>query len=382
VPIAFEPHANYRALMDPTREPTRIHESLLGRIALSRDELLYRLAASMLGLARIPKALRWLALPLALGLTHIAFEPSAHAASTKKAKKSKKKQPTGGSMDDNAGKDTDVGGTAPGTTDSKTAAPEEAPPEEPKKPKPGETPAENVKLEEVDDTPAEVKEEGPPSPFSLNWLSISVQQNLLIYGDVKGVCPSIDDNGVEHDGAAGYSCRDASGAHRGAVYAGGGNEVHGGVGLADLRFLIGYDRVLGQNITLGARVGIAILQSPAVTGTQAPMPVHGEARFGYYFGESPFMNKGFRPYVLGAVGFAEIDGKVSVTYYKDHVGYQNGQAGTLDVWRKTGPWFVAANAGLSYPFGDFAVNLDLRMAFLFPYIGFAPAATLGLGYGF
>lgn len=341
----------------------------------------------MLGLARIPIALRWLAFPVALGLTHVAFEPSAHATttktSTKKSKKSKKKQPTGGSMDDNAGKDTDVGGTAPGTTDSKTTEAEAPPPEVQKKPKPGEVEAENVKLEEVDDTPAEVKEaEGPPSPFSLNWLTLSVQQNFLIYGNTPGVCPSVDDNGVEHPGAAGYSCRDSSGRHRGDVYAGGGNEVHGGFGLADLRFTLGYDRVLGQNFMLGARIGIAILQSPAVQGTDAPMPVHGEARFAYYFGESPFMHKGLRPYVVGAAGFAEIDGKVSVVYYKDHVAYQNNQAGTLEVWRKTGPWFVAANAGVSYPFGDFAVNFDVRMAFLFPYVGFAPAATLGLGYGF
>lgn len=339
----------------------------------------------MLGLSRNPRALRWLALPLVLGLSHVAFESVADATtkSTTSAKKSKKKkQPTGGSMDDNAGHDTDVGGTAPGTTDSKAADTGEPPPnpEADNQAKPPPPPPPEVKLEEVDDAPPE--KPSAPSPFSLNWLSISVQQNLMIYGSVQGVCPSIDDMGVEHPGAAGYSCRDAGGLHRGAVYAGGGNQVHGGLGLADLRFLIGYDRVIGQNFTLGARVGIAILQSPAVTGTQAPMPVHAEARLGYFFGESPFMNRGFRPYVALATGLAEIDGKVSVVYYKDHVGYQNNQQGTLDVWRKTGSWFVAANAGLSYPFGDFAVNLDLRMSFLFPYVGFAPAAILGLGYGF
>jgi hypothetical protein len=336
----------------------------------------------MLGLARTPRALRWLAFPLALSFTHGVLQHPAEAA-PKKAKKSKKKQPTGGSMDDNAGKDSDVGGTAPGTTDSKSTESEPEPTTiEQKKPKPSETQAENVQLEEVDDTPPEVKESGPPSPFSLNWVTINVQQNLLIYGNVQGVCPSVDANGKEYAGAAGYSCRDASGIHRGAVYSGAGNQVHGGIGLADLRFTLGYDRVLGQNFTLGLRAGFAILQSPAVTGTQAPMPFHGEARFAYFFGESPFMNRGLRPYVAAAAGLAEIDGKVSVVYYKDHVGYENNQQGTLDVWRKTGPWFLAADAGLSYPFGDFAVNLDLRMSFLFPYIGFAPAAILGLGYGF
>jgi hypothetical protein len=339
----------------------------------------------MLRLARTTRALRWLALPLALSFTHVVVERSAGATTTttKKTKKSKKKQPTGGSMDDNAGKDSDVGGTAPGTTDSKSTVPDEdAQPDLQKKPKPDETQAENVKLEEVDDTPAEVKESGPPSPFSLNWITINVQQNLLIYGNVGGVCPSADANGHEYQGAAGYSCRDAGGLHRGDVYASAGNQVHGGLGLADLRFTLGYDRVFGQNFTLGLRAGFAILQSPAVTGTQAPMPVHGEARFAYFFGESPFMNRGLRPFVAASAGLAEIDGKVSVVYYENHVAYENNQQGTLEVWRKTGPWFVSADAGLSYPFGDFAVNLDLRMSVLFPYVGFAPGAILGLGYGF
>jgi hypothetical protein len=338
----------------------------------------------MLGLARNHRALlRWLILPLALGLTHVAFESSAQATSSaKKSKKSKKKQPAGGSMDDNAGHDSDVGGTAPGTTDSKTSDTGEPPPnpQADNQAKPPPPPPPEAKVEEVDDAPPEKPSE--PSPFSLNWISFSVQQNLMIYGNVKGVCPSIDDAGHEYPSASGYSCRDANGLHRGDVYAGGGNEVHGGLGLADLRFLLGYDRVLGQNFTLGVRVGVAILQSPAVTGTQAPLPVHAEARVGYYFGDAPFMNRGFRPYVTLATGLAEIDSKVSVVYYKDHAGYQNNQSGTLDAWRKTGSWFVAANAGLSYPFGSFAVNLDVRMSFLFPYIGFAPAAILGLGYGF
>jgi hypothetical protein len=338
----------------------------------------------MLGLVRNPRALRWLALPLALGLTPVVLESSANAApkSAKSKRGKKKKKPTGGSMDDNAGRDTDVGGTAPGTSDAKPGESSEPPPN-PKadgQAKPPPPPEPEPEIVEVDDAPPEPPSK--PSPFSLNWLSISVQQNFLIYGGVQGVCPSLDDQGKEHTGAAGYSCRDADGIHRGTVYSGGGNQVHGGLGLADLRFLLGYDRVLGQNVTLGARVGIAILQSPALTGTQAPLPVHAEARVGYYFGESPFMNRGLRPYVIGAAGLAEIDGKVQVAYYKDHVGYQNNQNGTLDVWRKTGSWFVAANAGLSYPFGHFALNLDVRLSVLFPYFGFAPAATLGLGYGF
>ncbi|HTQ02962.1 MAG TPA: hypothetical protein VMI54_03865 [Polyangiaceae bacterium] len=329
------------------------------------------------------RALRWLALPLSLGLVHVACEQRAFGATPTKSKTKKKtKKKAGPSMDDNAGRDVDEGGTAPGTTDSKSSQVEtEQVPAT--KPKPVETAPEAPKPEEDEEAPPEPQgPPEPPSPFSQNWIGITIQQSFLVYGDQKGVCPSIDDNNKEYPGAAGYSCRDASGYHRGDVYAGGGNEVHGGFGIGDLRFLIGYDRVLGTNLVLGGRFGVAILQSPAVTGTTAPLPLHGEAHLYYYFGESPFMIEGLRPFVGLAGGVAEVDGKVSVVYYKDHVGYQNNLQGRLDVWRKVGPGFAAARAGFGYPFGHFMLNVEANLPFYFAYTGFAPSLGVGLAYGF
>lgn len=334
----------------------------------------------MPGLVRNPRALGWLTLALALGLTHVAFERPAEAATPAKSKSKKKpKKKAGPSMDDNAGRDVDEGGTAPGTTDSKLVEPEPAAAPAPKpEPQP-----EQAKVEEEDDAPPEVQgPPEPPSPFPLNWIGVTIQQSFLVYGDVKGVCPSVNDSGKEFPGTAGYSCRDSSGLHRGAVYSGGGNEVRGGFGLADLRFLIGYDRVLGSNLMLGGRFGVAILQSPAVTGTTAPMPFHGEAHLYYYFGESPFMNPGIRPFVGLAGGIAEVDGKVSVVYYRDHVGYESNQQGRLDVWRKVGPGFAAARGGFGYPFGHFMLNVEANLPFMFNYAGFAPSLAVGLAYGF
>ena len=335
----------------------------------------------MLGLAPFPRALRWLALPLALGLTHVAFESAADAAP--KGKQSKKKKKTGGSMDDSAGADVDPTGAAPGTKDAHSSDVEMVDDSAAKKkPKPGEGEAENVQLEEEDETPPAPEEpEGPPSPFSLNWLSITIQQDALVYGNVKNVCPAADDNGKAIDGAGSYSCRDATGVHRGAVYSGAGNEVHGGVGLADLRFMIGYDRVLAGKLMLGARFGVAVLQAPAVTGTRAPMPFHAEGRVSYYFGDSPFTNHGLRPFLGFAVGVAEIDGKVSVVYYKNHQGYREGQQGRLDVWRNTGPGFVGLSGGLSVPMGDFTLNGEVRALAMLLNPGFAPALAVSLAYG-
>ena len=336
----------------------------------------------MLGLAPFPRALRWLALPLALGLTHVAFESSAEAAPAKAKKGKKKKKPAGGSMDDTAGADVEASGAAPGTKDAHASDIEMVDESQKKKPKPSEASAENVQLEEEDETPAAPEEpEGPPSPFSLNWLSVTIQQSLLVYGNVKDVCPAVDDNGLVIDGAGGYSCRDATGRHRGTVYSGAGNEVHGGVGLADLRFMIGYDRVLAGRLMLGARFGVAVLQAPAVTGTRAPMPFHAEGRVAYYFGESPFTNSGLRPYAGFGVGVAEIDGKVSVVYYKDHAGFRQGKQGRLDVWRNTGPGVVGVTGGLSYPVGGFMLNGELRVQALLGNFAIAPALAVGLAYG-
>jgi hypothetical protein len=335
----------------------------------------------MLGLAPFPRALRWLALPLALGLTQVAFEPTAAAAPKAKTGKKKKPKKTGGSMDDTAGADVEASGAAPGTKDSHTSDIEMVD-ETPKKKKKGEVEAENVQLEEEDETPPAPDDSNePPPPFSVNWFSFSIQQSFLVYGNTKNVCPSADDNGKSIDGVGGYSCRDATGAHKGAVYSGAGNEVHGGVGLADLRFMLGYDRLLVGRLMLGARFGAAVLQAPAVTGTRAPLPIHAEARMAYYFGESPFMGTGIRPYVGFAVGLGEIDGKVSVVYYKDHQGFREGKQGRLDVWRNTGPGFVAVSGGVSYPVGNFMLSAEARMLGMLLYPGFAPAILAGVAYG-
>lgn len=326
----------------------------------------------MLGQPWTSRAIRWLAIPLAVGLTHVVVHERTADAKTKKSKKSKK---TGPSMDDNAGKD-DVGGTAPGTTDSKSSQVEVVD-ETPKKKGPEPEP---VVLEE-EDAPPETQNPEPPPPYSLNWLSLMLQQDFLVYSDTKNVCPSADQNGNEYLGQPGYSCRDANGVYKGDVYYGAGNEVHGGFGLGTLRINLGYDRVLASKLMLGARFGLMLLQAPAVTGSKAPKPVGGEARVAYYFGDSPFERKGLRPYASFAVGFAEVHGKVSVVYYKNHIDYQNNKQGRLDVWRVTGPGFAALSGGASLPLGSFLLSGEVRLQAMLGTFAFSPALAVTLGYG-
>jgi hypothetical protein len=283
-------------------------------------------------------------------------------------------------MDDNAGRDVDEGGTAPGTTDSKASEVEVVDQTPKKQPKPGEAQAEQVTLEE-EDAPAEPKEAEPPPPFALNWLSFAIQQDFLVYGSTTNVCPSVDQNGNEFPGNGAYSCRDSQGVYRGNVYHGAGNEVHGGFGLATLRLGLGYDRILASRLALGARVSFFLLQAPSVTGSKAPRPVGGEAHIAYYFGDAPFERRGVRPYAAFAVGFAEVQGKVSVVYYKDHIGYQQGKQGTLDAWRTTGPGYVALSPGLSIPLGGFMLSGEVRLQAMLGKFAFAPAVAATFAYG-
>ncbi|HEV8480417.1 MAG TPA: hypothetical protein VGR66_06445 [Candidatus Eisenbacteria bacterium] len=307
-------------------------------------------------------------------MTHVVLEGSADAK-TKKTKQSKK---TGPSMDDNAGKENE-GGTAPGTTDSQSSQVEMVD-QTPKKKKPGEAEPEPVTLEE-EDAPPQSSEPEAPSPFPLNWLSLMIQQDFLVYGSTPDVCPSVDINGKEFKGQGDYSCRDSAGVYKGDVYHGAGNQVHGGFGLGTLRINLGYDRVLGSQWQLGARFGMLLLQAPGVTGSKAPKPIGGELRAAYYFGDSPFERQGIRPFASVAAGFAEVDGKVSVQVYKDHIAYEAKHPTNLDAWRTTGPFFGAVSGGASIPFGNFMLSGELRAQLMLGNFAFSPAVALTLSYG-
>ena len=335
----------------------------------------------MLGLARTRRVSSLIAALVALSLGTALPLSSADAkpGSARKGKKSKKK---GGSMDDNAGRDVDEGGLAPGSTDSKAAAPEDVPKPQPKKPKPGE----EVVLEE---TPAEavvLEEEAPPEPtgpesIRKNWFSFSVQKEALSFGSQKGVCPAADEFGNLAEGAAHYSCRDVTGVYQGRVYSLAGNEIKGGFAFATTRVLVGYDRVLMERLTLGTRVGYIFGLAPSLRHVKRSFPWHFELRSSFFFGAAPFERKSFRPYATLGVGIGEVDGNVSVEYYENNVGYQRGDIGKLDVWRRTGIGFGAAGLGVQYPIGPLAVNAEFRGLLMLGTPGMGLAGSLGIAYG-
>lgn len=207
-----------------------------------------------------------------------------------------------------------------------------------------------------------------------NWISLGFQQDLLSYGQTNDVC----------SGAAQYQCFLQGRSFGGSVYRGAGNQLHGGVGLATKRVLLGYDRLLGENITLGLKLGFAFDGSPKTTnGTGAAfLPFHAEARLNYWFGDGPFAHAGLRPYLGLAVGLAELDGHVTVEYYVDRAGYLANDKGKVDAWRKTGDALVGVHAGLAYAFSkQHQLFLELRLLQMLGKSALGGALHAGYAFG-
>lgn len=224
--------------------------------------------------------------------------------------------------------------------------------------------------------PARADEEAPPAAGGAprNWLSVSFQLDMLSYQETTGVC----------SGAAQYQCFLQGQSYGGPIYSGSGNQLKGGIGFATKRLLVGYERLFGDNLTAGVKLGFAFGGSPKATvgGAAAFLPIHAELRGSYWFGSAPFAKDGFRPYAGIAAGLAEVDGHVSVEYYEDAAGYNSGAKGTLDAWRKTGNSFIGAHLGAAYAFSkEQQLFLELRLLQMLGATAIGGAVNIGYAYG-
>jgi hypothetical protein len=221
---------------------------------------------------------------------------------------------------------------------------------------------------------AEPEESAKPGGAPQNWLSVAFQLDLLSYQETTGVC----------SGAAQYQCFLQGQSYTGPIYQGSGNQLQGGVGFATKRLLIGYERLLGDSITAGVKIGFAFGGSPKPTvgNGSAFLPFHAELRGSYWFGKAPLASEGLRPYAGLAVGLAAVDGHVSVEYYEDAAGYNAGRKGKLDAWRKTGTTFISGHVGAAYAFSkEQQLFLELRLVQLLGATALGGAVNVGYGFG-
>jgi hypothetical protein len=203
-----------------------------------------------------------------------------------------------------------------------------------------------------------------------NWLSLHFQQDLLLFTAQDQVCPP----NATGPGAPNYSCFGGSAGQD--IAPGPGNSVSGGLGRATSRLLLGFDRLLSANLSLGLRLGYAFGGRPP--SADKFWPFHLELRGNYWFGKAPFERSGLRPYLSLAGGLAEVDSKVVVEYYNPA-----GTKGTFDAWRKTGKGFAALGFGVLVPFaGDNGIVPELRVMQMFGASGTVFDVSIGYARGF
>jgi hypothetical protein len=249
------------------------------------------------------------------------------------------------------------------------------------KPVEEEKPAEQEKPPEEEtgehkEAPAEAAEEAASTGHK-NWLSVHFEQDFLVYGAQDNVCASY---GVTD--APNYSCFQ-SGSQFGyapgqTIQPGVGNHVAGGIGRATSRILIGFDRLVSPNISLGARVGFAFGGAPTTLQGAKFLPLHAEVRANYWFGTDPFASSSLRPYLSLSAGVAEVDGHVLVEYYD-----ATPAKGTLDAYRKAGRGFAGLGFGVMIPFaGSSGIVPELRALEMFGSSATAFDLSIGYALGF
>lgn len=266
----------------------------------------------------------------------------------------------------------------------------------------------------------------PSQKVIRNWFGLTGQMDLAIVSGTD-VC------GRDSQNNKGYACftqesppqedvnsnkRVAAGTHYhgNPIAKNNGNAIKGGLALSTIRILVNYDRVIGENFTLGLHAGWAFRGGPKPDGGRAFLPLHAEARGGYWFGNSPFSKKGVRGFVFVGGGMAQVDAKVPVavtengdesecpssksdpdytknycvtdgtSYTYDIEGMESQthpKTQKLDAWRKAGQGVAVIGGGLMYAFTPHVgVVLEAKANFFLPTFNFVISPTLGMRFGF
>jgi hypothetical protein len=213
----------------------------------------------------------------------------------------------------------------------------------------------------------------PDAPFKQNWISVAFQADLLMLPAANDACK----------GGTGYTCFASSGKYYSDIPLTGADDVVlGGIQPATMRVLLGYDRVLGQNIMVGARLGYAFNGGPQRPTASGFLPVSAEARGSYWFGHDPLGRSGFRFFVLVGGGAEEVDASVPVDTYASLTAYNAKQSQNFQAWKKTGLGFAELGPGAMYAFTpNSGVLLEAKAVLMFPTSGAGAAVQLGYTVG-
>ncbi len=207
-----------------------------------------------------------------------------------------------------------------------------------------------------------------------NWLSFGVQQDFMVHTATENVC----------NAGSRYRCYDAQTIPQDYTFRGGevtkGNEISSaGFKPGTLRLLLGYERLLSKNFSIGVKVGMRVSgKAPRYPDDPKLFSFHGEGRLTYYPGAAPFAPKKVaRPYLFLSGGIAEIDSKITVEVYL------NNQPSRVLAWKRSGNGFVGGGLGLAFALGkNHGPFLEARFMRMLEKPAFTAAAQAGYAVGF
>ncbi len=235
----------------------------------------------------------------------------------------------------------------------------------------------------------------PPAEARRNWITLAFSPDVaFVSGD--DVCTK---DAQENDHL--FCTRKNATHYVGTPTIGNADNINGGAVLSTMRLTLGYDRLLGERITVGARLGFAF--NGASDGGASFLPVHAEARLGVWPGAAPFVGSGVRPFLFLAVGVAQIDSRVDVEILEDgkvceakkpsdtnsnctrpsRDGFLEPRKQTVSAYKQAGLGFAAGGVGVQIaPSPGIAFHLAVRGGITFPSVVpvITPEAGFALGF--
>lgn len=211
------------------------------------------------------------------------------------------------------------------------------------------------------------------------WVSASIEQGFGVIARA-GACSVW---AQEHEG---FACIRADGEQ----YI--GNPVltnePPGVAVAPTRVVLGVDRLVAQDLTVGLRVGVSVRGAgPTARNGTGYVPVMVAARVTHWFGDDPFARAVVRPFAFLTAGYAMTDLRTSISVREDPTKAplqgNNDLEQSLTLWKRAGDGFAGAGAGVSLPLGARAAAFaELSAVGVFPFGAFVVTPSAGVMLGF
>lgn len=214
----------------------------------------------------------------------------------------------------------------------------------------------------------------------LDWLSLGLEQDLGFVATSNACSVPSQEN-------EGWACYRESDGDPYIGYPVSTNEpVRPGWG--PTRVVLGYDRVVFYNSSLGVRAGFAFAgEGPTVRGGSPFVPWSVALRATHWFGDDPFAHSGLRPSVFMTAGYGMFDLHTKVDVREDPTknAYQSGNdlEQTVDGYKRAGDGFAGLGAGLAFAFTPkLSVGGELSVLQAFPFSATIVSASVGPAVAF